>query len=42
MHLPYSDGRKEIVYKLGSQVIEIGFNQTTNLITKIKYVYYNS
>jgi hypothetical protein len=35
------DRRKEIVYKIGSQVIEIGYDINTSLITKIKYVYYN-
>lgn len=40
--LTYSDGRKEIVYKLGVQVIEIGYNLNTGIINKIKYVCYTT
>ena len=40
--LTYNDGVKEVVYKLGSQVIEIGFDPETEIITSIKYRYYNT
>ncbi len=40
--LTYSDGRKGIVYKIGVQVIQISYDENTNLITKIKYVCYNT
>lgn len=40
--LTYNDGVKEVVYKLGSQVIEIGFDPEAEIITSIKYRYYNT
>lgn len=39
--LTYKDGAKSYVFKLGSQVISINFNQKTEIITSLEYVYYN-
>lgn len=40
--LTYSDGRVEKVFKIGVQVIEIGYDLSTGVINKIKYVCYNT
>lgn len=40
--LTYSNGIKEIVFKLGVQVIEIRFDSSTNLIIQIKYKCYTT
>lgn len=40
--LTYGTGVKKIVYKLGSEVIRISFDQNTSLITEIVYEYYNT
>ncbi|EAS20955.1 hypothetical protein BBFL7_01847 [Flavobacteria bacterium BBFL7] len=39
--LTYEDGTKRYVFKLGSQVIRVNFNQKTDIITSLEYVYYH-
>lgn len=40
--LTYRSGKQKIVFRIGSEVIRISFDLTTNLITKIEYKYYNT